>query len=250
PMAFQIAFLITAVWWIAFSFPMFRNVHQVYEIEKESAPLKNTFARLQDAVKYAFKNRTLALFLIGYFFYIDGVGTVIKMATVFGEDLGVGATDLIIVLFAIQVVAFPCAVIFGMLAKRFGAKNMLIVGVIIYSIIAIYGAFFMNSTLDFWILAMLVASSQGGIQALSRSFFARMIPAERSNEMFGFFNIFGKFAAIMGPTLVAIITKWTNEPSYGILSLLALFVIGLIFLVQVKEEGIALENDASISTKM
>lgn len=232
--ASKISFLITATWWGLFTIPMFKDVHQRYYIEREPNPITKSFKRLGQTFKDIRKYRTLFLFLIAYFFYIDGVGTIISMSTAYGTDLGIDATNLLIILFATQVVAAPFAIIYGRLAEKFGVKKMLYVGIIVYIIVCVY-AFFLKTVVDFWILAMLVATSQGGIQALSRSYYARMIPKEKSNEFFGFYNIIGKFASIMGPLLLGVTAQITGHTSYGVFSLVILFIIGIVILVKVPE---------------
>ena len=232
--ASQIAFLITAIWWGLFSIPILRNVHQNYFIEPEQKPIINSFKRLGKTFKNIRQYRALFLFLLAYFFYIDGVGTIITMSTAYGSDLGISSTNLLIILFVTQVVAAPFAIIYGKLADKFTGKIMLYVGIIIYMFVCIY-AYFLNSTLDFWILAMLVATSQGGIQALSRSYYAKLVPKEKSNEFFGFYNIFGKFASIMGPLIVGLTAQISGRSNMGVFSLIILFVIGILFLTRVSE---------------
>lgn len=236
-MASQIAFVITALWWGLFTVPLFRNVKQRYYIHREPRPVVNSFKRLGNTVKNIRQYRALFLFLLAYFFYIDGVGTIITMSTAYGTDLGISATNLLIILFVTQVVAAPFAFIYGKLAVKFSAKIMLYVGIIVYIIVCIY-AYFLKTTLDFWILAMLVATSQGGIQALSRSYFAKLIPKENANEFFGFYNIFGKFASISGPLLVALTTQITGNSTSGVFSLVILFIIGILILSRVPEPKI------------
>lgn len=232
--ASRIAFLITAVWWFAFSIPMFRRVHQLHFIEREPNPIRQSVKRLSKTIREIRQYRALFLFLLAYFFYIDGVGTIIALSTAYGTDLGLSSTSLLIVLFATQVVAAPFAILYGRLSERFTGKKMLYVGICIYIVVCIY-AYFLETITDFWILAMLVATSQGGIQALSRSYFAKLVPKENSNEFFGFYNIFGKFAAILGPLLVAVTSQVTGNSSMGVFSLVVLFVIGLIILSRVPE---------------
>ena len=232
--ASRMAFVITAIWWFVFTIPMLKNVTQVYGIERTPKLLKSSFQRLGSTLKDIKEYRTVFLFLLAYFFYIDGVGTIISMSTAYGSDLGISSTNLLIILFVTQVVAAPFAIIYGKLAQKFTGKKMLYVGIVVYIIVCIY-AFFMKTTMDFWVLAMLVATSQGGIQALSRSYFARLVPKEKSNEFFGFYNIFGKFASVMGPLLVAITSQLTGNSAYGVFSLVILFIIGLAILVRVPE---------------
>lgn len=232
--ASRIAFLITAVWWIIFTIPMFKNVKQRYFIQREPQLIKNSFIRIGKTFKEIKKYRSLFLFLLAYFFYIDGVVTIISMSTAYGTDLGISSTTLLIVLFVTQVVAAPFAILYGRLAQTFTGKKMLYVGIIIYIIVCIY-AYFMKTSFDFWVLAMLVATSQGGIQALSRSYFAKLVPKENSNEFFGFYNIFGKFASIMGPLLVGVTSQITGNSRTGVFSLIILFIIGILILAVVPE---------------
>lgn len=233
-LASQLAFLITAVWWGLFSIPILRNVHQNYFIAPEPHPVINSFKRLGKTFKNSQHYQALFLFLIAYFFYIDGVGTIITMSTAYGSDLGISSTNLLIILFVTQVVAAPFAILYGRLSDKFTGKKMLYVGIIIYIIVCIY-AFFLRTTMDFWILAMLVATSQGGIQSLSRSYYAKLVPKENSNEFFGFYNIFGKFASIMGPLLVGLTSQMTGHSNMGVFSLIILFVVGIIVLTRVPE---------------
>lgn len=227
--ASKLAFIITAVWWITFTIPMLRHVTQQSGLPKPpkviQASLHTTWHTLKQIPQY----RHVFIFLIAYFFYIDGVGTIIAMSTAYGTDLNISATTLLIVLFVTQLVAAPFSILYGRLAKKYGPKRMLYVGISVYIIVCIY-AFFLKTAIDFWILAMLVATSQGGIQSLSRSYFAQIIPKEKASEFFGFYNIFGKFASIMGPLLVATTAQLTGSTAYGVFSLIILFIIGGVLL--------------------
>ena len=231
--ATRLAFIITASWWALLTIPMLINVKQVYFIEPEPRPILNSFRRLGNTFKNIVKYKHIFLFLVAYFFYIDGVDTVISMATVYGTDIGISSTNLLIILLATQIVAFPFAILFGWLARKTSAWLMIIIAIIIY--IGITGfAFFVTTTWQFWILAMLVASSQGGIQALSRSYFGKIIPKKNAGEFFGFYNIFGRFAAIMGPFMVGIISQATGSSRYGVLSISILFIAGLILVLRLR----------------
>ena len=235
--ATQMAFLITALWWMIFTVPMLKNVKQKYYIEGEPSKIKESFSALWKTLLEITKNKMVLYFMIAYFFYIDGVHTVITMATAYGVDVGVDSDRLLIILVSIQLVAFPFAILYGKLAKVFGARKMIMAGIITYTVISIYG-FFLKTELDFWILAMLVASAQGGIQALSRSYFGKLIPKNKSAEYFSIFNIFGKVSSIFGPLLMGIVISITGETRHGILSLIILFILGAYFFLKIKDEKV------------
>lgn len=169
------------------------------------------------------------LFLIGYFCYIDGVGTIIAMATSVGTDLGLSANELIIMLLVVQIVAFPCSIAYGHLAKKFSTRIMLFVGIFTYIIICVYGLRLENFA-NFMVLAILVGTAQGGIQGLSRSYFGQIIPTSKSNQFFGFYNIFGKFSSVMGTTILAIVAQMTGDSLKGLFALIIQFIIGAILL--------------------
>jgi len=233
-MAYRIAFVITAAWWLIFSIPMIKNVHQKYGIASEKHYIRKSFLRIGKTLKEIKKHKAIFTFLLAYFFYIDGVDTIIKMATSYGSTIGIGSVTLLVVLLVTQFVAFPFALIYGNAAKRFGTKRTLYFGIFTYCVICIV-AFFMSPdkdkgtlTIMFWILAMLVGTAQGGIQALSRSYFGRIIPKDKANEFFGFYNIFGKFAAIIGPALFGAISMATGKANYGVSSIIILFIAGAI----------------------
>lgn len=226
----KIAFVITALWWIAFTIPIVKNVTQTHYREHTAHVFKTTFDSLKSTMKDIAHDKRLLFFLIAFFFYIDGVHTVIKMSTSYGTDLGIDSTQLVLALLVTQFVAFPSAIAYGNLAKRFGTRNMLLVGVFAYFCIVMFAAFFLKTATEFWILAICVGLFQGGIQALSRSEYGKLIPKDKANEYYGFFDIFGKYAAVMGTFLVSVFTQLTGNPSFGVLSIAVLFVIGFFFL--------------------
>ena len=232
----KIAFLITAVWWVAFIFPLIRNVHQTHYKERAVNVLRATFSGLWRTVKRIFKDRKLRLFMLAFFCYIDGVHTIIKMSTSYGTDLGIDATQLVLALLVTQFVAFPSAIAYGRLSTKFGTKRMLLVAIAAYFCITLFAAFFLREAFEFWILAICVGLFQGGIQALSRSEFGKLIPKEHANEYFGFFDIFGKYAAVLGTLLVSVFTQITGNPSIGVLSISVLFIAGFVLLWRMPEK--------------
>ncbi|MDD5602668.1 MAG: MFS transporter, partial [Eubacteriales bacterium] len=336
--AVKLSVVLTTVWWVVFSIPFMKNVRQVHYVDAPPSRLaSHALANLKKTVKEIFRDKKLFTFVIAYFFYIDGVGTVIHMATSYGSTLGLGTTGMILALLVTQLVAVPFSIIFSRLASFIGSINMLKIGIAIYITVCVFG-FYMGFSLEphqfsyedkfessykaataglthvstedldrirldtrsilsasdraesftaiidplidsstgqetraelgriktgiytflndkdisadyekalssssalFWVLALLVGTSQGGMQALSRSFFGKLIPPERSNEFFGFFDIFGKFAAVIGPALYAMFASLTGRSSIGILSLIALFIAG----------GIALTINGKVKTE-
>ena len=320
--AVKISVVLTVVWWSVFSVPMLRNVKQIHHIEKpQKSFLREVFANLGKTVKKIAKDKGLLLFIIAYFFYIDGVGTVIHMATSYGSTLGLSSTGMILALLLTQIIAVPCSILFSRFSQKIGTIKMLLVGISVYIVVCLVGFYmgfslephqfeyereykltadaaietaslsdeagkalyksgfsvlpqkdradafadsaqklasdfpdedsslrsaaeiinsFLNapeksaaydaalsfSSILFWVLSVFVGTSQGGMQALSRSHFGKVIPAERSNEFFGFFDIFGKFASVIGPALYAAFAHATGRSSIGILSLAMLFILG------------------------
>ena len=231
--AVRMGFVVVAVWWFVFSIPLLKTVGQRHFLPRPARPVHDSFKRLWYTFQSIRTHPSVFMFLAAYFFYIDGVGTIISMATAYGRDLGFSISLLIVVILFIQIIAFPFALVYGRLAKRFSTKTMLNVGICVYCVITVM-AFLLpeiqNPKLKvglFWVIAFLVASSMGGIQALSRSFFARLIPMEKSGEFFGFFNVFGKFAAISGPLLMGGVAKISGHTRWGVLSLMVLFLTGV-----------------------
>lgn len=233
----KIAFVVTAAWWAAFTVPIARNVHQTHGKPRGAHVVRDTLSGLVRTMKSIAHDKRLLFFMVAFFFYIDGVHTVIKMSTSYGTDLGIDSTQLVLALLVTQFVAFPSAIAYGSLAKRFGTRRMLMIGVFAYFCIVLFAAFFLKSAVEFWILAICVGLFQGGIQALSRSEYGKLIPKENANEYYGFFDIFGKYAAVMGTLLVSVFTQVTGNASFGVLSIAVLFVIGFLFLRAMPERG-------------
>ena len=232
----KIAFVITAAWWVVFSIPLLRDVHQTHFKERTAHLVRSTFAGLWRTLKNIARDRRLRYFMLAFFCYIDGVHTIIKMSTSYGTDLGIDSTQLVLALLLTQFVAFPSAIAYGRLSSRFGTKRMLLVAVFAYFCITLFAAFFLREALQFWILAVCVGMFQGGIQALSRSEFGKLIPKDRANEYYGFFDIFGKYAAVMGTFLVSVFTQITGNSSFGVLSIAVLFILGFILLWRMPEK--------------
>lgn len=248
-LSYKIAILIVVVWWAVFSIPFLKNVKQQYSVEDAPQALaKEAFRNAWKTFKDILKDKKILFFIIAYFFYIDGVDTIISMATNYGETLGLGAIGMILALLVTQIVAVPFSILFGNLTKKVGAMKMIAIAVCVYFVITILGFFMgfnieqaelsggdidaalkLSSTL-FWILATLVGTVQGGIQALSRSYFGQLIPPERSNEYYGFLDIFGKFSCVIGPALYAATYAATGRASLGILSIIVLFFGGMVAL--------------------
>ena len=319
----KFSIFITSVWWIVFSIPFLKNVHQVHYIERNGKlSIPETFRNILHTALDIFKQKGLFLFTIAYFFYIDGVGTIISVSTAYGSVLGLGSVGMILALLVTQVVAVPFSIIFSRLAAKFTARKALIGGIAIYVLVCIVG-FYMGASLEphqeayeaalqadftqvvaqnapegddayaalvkncteafrgedavatlaalrntpenaayasildaadaflaknghltlalndavsfssilFWAMAFLVGTVQGGVQAVSRSYFGKLIPKDRSNEYFGFFDIFGKFASVLGPLLYSTIGAWTGRSSWGVLCLIALFLVGLLIMI-------------------
>ncbi len=243
PTAMFVAFIITASWWILLALPLIRNYEQKYYIEKKERALSESFKRLGRTFLNIKKEKKAFLFLLSFFFYIDGVYTIIDMATAYGSALGLDSTGLLLALLVTQIVAFPCAIIFGRLAQKIAADRLITICIGAYFCIAIY-AMFLATQLQFWILAVCVGMFQGGIQALSRSYFTKIIPANQSGEFFGFMDICGKGAAFMGTTIVSTVTLITGKESLGVGMIAVLFLIGMaLFRLTVRE----VKKDKSIT---
>ena len=228
--AMGIAFVLVAVWWLLMSLPLLKNYEQKYYVEKKPHAIAQSFKRLGETFKNMKEEKQVFMFLLAFFFYIDGVYTIIDMATAYGSALGFDSTGLLLALLVTQIVAFPCAIIFGNLSYRIRTEKLIIVCIFAYLGIAIF-AVFLKTQFQFWILAILVGMFQGGIQALSRSYFTKIIPEEHSGEYFGLMDICGKGASFVGTTIVSIVSQLTGNISMGVGMIAILFCIGiLIFL--------------------
>ena len=232
----RLSFVITGAWWLAFTVPLIRTYRQRFGKERgEGETLgkicANTFSGLAKTMRSIAKDRTLIVYMLAFFFYVDGVHTVISMATSYGAALGIDSTQLVLALLVTQFVAFPSAIAYGKLAGRFGTLRMIIAAVVAYCGIVLFAAFALKTATEFWILAILVGMFQGGIQALSRSYFGKLVPKEHSNEYYGFFDIFGRYASVMGTFLVSVITAATGSANLGVLSIGVLLVVGLVLLL-------------------
>lgn len=235
--AMQIAFCITAAWWAAFTVPLLKNVQQVHFKPVVPHAVSNAVRGLAGTLRDIWANRAIRYYMIAYFFYIDGVHTIIKLSTSYGTDLGIDSTQLVLALLVTQFVAFPSAIIYGRLSSKYGTRRMLLVAIAAYFCIVLFAAFFLRTATEFWILAILVGMFQGGIQALSRSEFGKLCPKDRANEYFGFFDIFGKYAAILGTFLVGTFTAITGDSSLGVLAIAVLFIIGFAAMLRVPERS-------------
>ena len=237
--AMGIAFLITAVWWVLMTIPLLKTYKQKHYVEKRKGAVKESFVRIGRTFLNAKKEKKAFLFLLAFFFYIDGVYTIIDMATAYGSALGLDSTGLLLALLVTQIVAFPFAILFGRLAQKYRAEKLIMVCIAAYFGIVIFAVFLTNQV-QFWILAIFVGMFQGGIQALSRSYFTKIIPANQSGEFFGLMDICGKGAAFMGTAIVSAVSQMTGSMNAGVGMIAVLFVIGfLIFRCAVKAEGSA-----------
>lgn len=222
-----LAFLITALWWLCSSIPLLRSYRQKYFSEPGEHVIRSSFVRLGRTLREITKQKHIFLFLLAFFFYIDGVYTVIDMATAYGQALGLDSTGLLLALLLTQIVAFPCVLIFSRIVKKVRPETIITICIAAYFCIAVY-AYWLDTQLDFWILAVAVGMFQGTIQALSRSYFAKIIPAEKSGEYFGLYDICGKGASVLGTALVSFLSQLTGQINIGVSALSVMFLIGLI----------------------
>ena len=237
--AMVIAFLITAIWWVACTVPLLRRYKQTAFVAAEKSPLLDSFRQLGRTIRDAKKEKHIFVYLLAFFFFIDGVYTIIDMATAYGTALGLDTTGLLLALLVTQIVAFPCSIAFGRLSTKYDTGLLIKVCIIAYTCVVLF-AVFLVSQWQFWLLAVLVGMFQGGIQALSRSYLGKIIPPERSGEFFGLMDIFGKGASFVGMTLVSVVSQLTagvrlnvfgvtlQNENIAVSSLIVLFAIGYV----------------------
>lgn len=239
----QLSFLSVGIWWGIFSVPLFRRVPEPRGVRVglgDETPLRVAGRRLSTTFREIRRYRQLFLFVMAFWFYNDGIGTIIKMATAYGDEIGIGTMDLVGALLLTQAVGIPFTLLFGRLAGRMGAKRSILVGLGVYILISV-GGYLMTCALHFWMLAFVVGLVQGGTQGLSRSLYGAMVPKKKSAEFFSFYNISGKFAGVMGPAIFGLVGQLAGTSRLGILSLIFFFVVGGILLMKVDvEEGVKL----------
>lgn len=226
---------ITLLWWAGFSIPFFGRVKQRFGSgERPRRLIAASFFNMLRTLRAIAKNRDMALFLLAYFFYIDGVNTLISMSSDFGYDVGVSVTTMALALLATQIIAAPSVLVFERLARRFTTKNVILVTVCCFAAICAY-ALVLRQSWQFWVLAVSTGLVLGAVQALSRSYFARMIPdSDRSNEYFGFFNVLARYSSVLGPLMIAAFTMGTGSSRYGVASIVLLFALGFALLTRVR----------------
>ena len=233
------SFLLVAVWWFIFSLPIYLNVkepRQNSNNKKINTIIADAFGNLLNTARSIKKFKSAVIFLLAYFLYMDGVDTIIRMATSYGSDIGLSATSMIQALLLTQFIGFPATLVFGYYADKFGYKYSLSFAIIVYIIVVLFSSQ-MDTALEFYMVASVIGLVQGGVQAISRSFFSTLIPENKAAEFFGFYNFIGKSSVFLGPFMVSGIALITGSPSYGILSLLILFIPGLILLWLVPEKN-------------
>ncbi|MFG0315965.1 MAG: MFS transporter [Planctomycetota bacterium JB042] len=237
--AVRVAFASVAVWWAVFALPLFLFVPE--PARDAAAPpaagraVAEGVRRLVRTFREVRRRRTLFVFLIAYWLYIDGLDTIVRMAVYYGESLSLPSSSLITALLVTQFVGFPATLVFGRLGERIGAKNGILIGLAVYGSVTVFGAF-ITTAAEFYALAVVIGLVQGAVQALSRSLFLRLVPAGREAQFYGFYNMLGKFAVVLGPVLMGAVGKLSGSPRAGILAVLALFVSGAILLARVDVE--------------
>lgn len=227
PTAMMIAFVLNAVWWFVVTIPLMRNYEQKNYVDRPKHPFRDSFKRLAQTLRDIKGQKNIFMYLLAFFFFIDGVYTIIEMATAYGSALGLDTTGLLLALLLTQIVAFPCALLFSKFSKKYETDKLIKICILAYTGIALF-AIQLDKQWEFWLLAVMVGMFQGAIQALSRSYFAKIIPADKSGEYFGIYDICGKGASFIGTTLVGIVAQITNVANAGVAIIAVLFVIGYV----------------------
>ena len=238
--ALNIALFITAAWWLAMTLPLLKSYRQLHYVEVEKHAIRQSFVRIGHTLRHLHEDKQVFWFLLAFFCYIDGVYTIIDMATAYGTALGLDTTGLLLALLVTQIVAFPSALIFGRLSAKYPSTTLIPVCIAAYAGIALF-AFFLTQQWQFWVLAFVVGMFQGGVQALSRSHFAKIIPPEKSGEYFGLFDICGKGASFLGTMIVSVGSQLTGSANVGVGSLIVLFIVGFVLFRVSYKEGVITE---------
>ena len=238
--ALNIALFITAAWWLAMTLPLLKTYRQLHYVEVQEHAIRQSFARIGHTLRHLHEDKQVFWFLLAFFCYIDGVYTIIDMATAYGTALGLDTTGLLLALLVTQIVAFPSALIFGRLSAKYPSTTLIPVCIAAYAGIALF-AFFLTQQWQFWVLAFVVGMFQGGVQALSRSHFAKIIPPEKSGEYFGLFDICGKGASFLGTMIVSVGSQLTGSANVGVGSLIVLFLVGFVLFRVSCKEGVITE---------
>ena len=225
--AMMIAFFINAAWWLLVSIPLLKNYEQKHFVELPKHAVGEAFRRLGRTLSDIKGQKNIFMYLLAFFFFIDGVYTIIEMATAYGEALGLDSTGLLLALLVTQIVAFPFALIFSVFSKRYQTDRLIKVCILAYTCIALF-AIQLDKQWEFWFLAVMVGMFQGAIQGLSRSYFAKIIPADKTGEYFGIYDICGKGASFLGTTLVGLVSQITGKANAGVAVIAVLFVIGFV----------------------
>lgn len=233
-LATGIAFLLNAAWWFFVTLPLLKNYQQKYYIEVKEKAVRQAFHRLAQVFREVKQHKEILIFLLAFFFYIDGVYTIIGLATSYGKDVGISDNNLLLALLLTQIVAFPFALLFAKLSKKFSTKNLISISILGYIMITAF-ALQLDKAWEFWLLAVCVAVFQGAIQALSRSYYAKIIPKEKSSEYFGFYDIFGKGASFMGTMVMGITTQLSGSSKMGVVSIIVFFILGIILMQKTSE---------------
>ena len=245
--AMMIAFFLNALWWLLVTIPLLKKYEQKNYVEMPEHPIKDSFRRLGATLKDIKGEKNIFMYLLAFFFFIDGVYTIIEMATAYGSALGLDSSGLLLALLVTQLVAFPCALIFSRLSKKYPTDLLIKVCILAYTAIALF-AIQLDKQWEFWMLAVFVGMFQGAIQALSRSYFARIIPPEKSGEYFGIYDIFGKGASFVGTMLVGLVAQITNVANAGVAIIAVMFVIGFILFCKAAKMNEKIIRDTKKST--